>query len=45
MNSKTSGLPVFCIQINELLAEIAGEQGREPEEVKEAILTNIEATR
>jgi hypothetical protein len=34
-----------AIRIDEMIAEIAAEQGREPEEVKEAILMNIEAPR
>jgi hypothetical protein len=42
---KTKDLPAFCRLIDAVITEIAEEQGREPEEVKEAILVNIEETR
>ena len=45
MNDHNSA-PVSLSEVwDGLFCEIAAEQGREPEEVKEAILTNIEATR
>ena len=45
MNNKNSTLPGYCILLDEMIAEIAKEHGREQEEVKQAILTNIEAAR
>lgn len=45
MNDKNSSLPVYCRLIDGIITKIAEKHGREPEEVKEAILTNIEAAR
>ena len=45
MNSKNGGLPGYCLLIDAWIAEIAEKQGRDAEEVKQAILSNIEAAR
>ena len=44
VNNKNS-LPGYCIRIEELITKIAEKHGRDAEEVKEAILMNIEETR
>lgn len=45
MNPKNSSLPGYCILIDGIIAEIAKEEGRDAEEVKQAILTNLEEQR
>jgi hypothetical protein len=45
MNDKNGGLPGYCILLDGIIAEIAKEQGRESEEVKQAILMNLEEQR
>lgn len=45
MNNKNSSLPGYCLLIDALIAEIAEKHGRDAEEVKQAILANIEAAR
>ena len=45
MNNKNSSLPGYCISIDGIIAEIAEKQGKDAEEVKQAILANIEAAR
>jgi hypothetical protein len=45
VNNKNSSLPDYCILIDGIIAEIAEKHGRESEEVKQAILMNLEEQR
>ena len=41
MNNKNSSLPEYCRLIDGIITKIGEKYGREPDEVKEAILMNI----
>ena len=45
MNKKNSSLPEYCHLIDGIITKIAEKHGRESEEVKAAILLNIETAR
>ena len=45
MSTEKGGLPDYCKRIDEVFAQIAERQGRTAEEVKQAVLMNIEAAR